>query len=1314
MLKGNSMRKIVISSAVAALMVGVLSLLLFRESGGRGERLEDAGALSPSKGAAKAVRNAHLAGAAAGAASGKQAGGGAAAVPSPDAPVLLSGKVLDPDGKGVPGARIAVHRSEEEIGGFESFIRARALGRSPPTEILGRAVSAADGRYAVAFASPPPAGEYRVEARAAGFIPGEEAWLFEGTPGVVDLHLDDGGETIEGIVIDLAGAPIEGAEVDARADGDDRFARFQGRGGSSLDQMTTDATGSFRLVVAPGRYRVGARAQGFAVAAASEVESGTEGLRIELGPSRNLSGRVVDDMGNPVEAALLAAYPGGGDDRGFPGGGPGGGPGGFRGGDRIRRFMDPAGRAETGADGQFTIYDLSLRGYQVEARKGGFEVAVERGTLPAEGESTPVEIHLKPGGILTGTVSDPDGAPVKGAMVLLRDEASSDRDRRAGGRFGGRDLSGRFPGGGPGGSGGFAGRGGNPGGAAGESGAGEAGVTGSDAGPGGRTGGFGGRRGGPGGFGGRGGGTGGPESSRASETVSLFGADHVAETDESGRFSFDTIARSTYTLGVRSERHAAFIKNAVAVEEKTELPITLDRGAALIGRVLESGGSTPVAKAIVRARIGNDDRRSARTDDEGKFRLEGLVSGRLDEVQVRAKGYTTLYVEGLEIKAATGEETHDLVLDRAASLSGQVVNARGEPVANARVRMASTEGETPADFGDQGQGGAAEADAADLIRRLSRRRTENQRIMTTKADGTFHIENLGAGTSYRAIITHPDYQELRSDPVAVQPGAQIEGLVFKLKAGGRLNVLVLRPDRTPGPGLAVVVSRQRQEDSGAERRFNPANRNDRQSRNTSPEGKAVFAGLAGGLYSIQVSANGYQPFRQRDVPVVDDQSSDFVVSLLPENTIVGVVADSSGAPLAGVSVRAFASAESRQGDIQAAAFGGRGGGFFGGGGERGSATSQADGTFKIGSLGLGPYQVVLSARGYADQRLEAVEVNGRPLEIQLQKKGAIEGVVTVGETGEAVTRFRVALQRESQGGQGSETDAAGQAGEQGRDFRRRGGRPMDFDDAGGAFAIPDVDPGAYALRVSAEGLTPREVTVRVVEGMTAAARVQLFAGIVVSGLVVVEGTSDPVEATEITVIAAPEEGSSSPADEKRRTGIQRVSESAATVAGRQPRGGGEGPGTERGGGRRIGRSVVPPAKTDAAGVFALQGINPGKYVLIANHPDFVIAQQSFEIREEGTTRDLRINLHAGESLSGTIAEADGSASAGVSISVRDANGLSKRVTTDTYGRYEVHGLVPGTQTVSVFSQGSPPAREQVEVKQGARNTLDIKRPAPRQ
>src|SRR5262245_60985299 len=107
------MRKIVISSAVAALTVGVLSFFLFRDSGGRVSPGPDSGTVSPSKAVVKAAKNPLAGGAAgAGAASGKQAGGSAEAVPSPNATVLLSGRVLDPDGKGVPGARIAVQRSE--------------------------------------------------------------------------------------------------------------------------------------------------------------------------------------------------------------------------------------------------------------------------------------------------------------------------------------------------------------------------------------------------------------------------------------------------------------------------------------------------------------------------------------------------------------------------------------------------------------------------------------------------------------------------------------------------------------------------------------------------------------------------------------------------------------------------------------------------------------------------------------------------------------------------------------------------------------------------------------------------------------------------------------------------------------------------------------------------------------------------------------------------------------------------------------------------------------------------------------------------
>src|SRR5262245_58205840 len=308
------MRKVLISVAVAVCMIGALSWLLFRASG-EGDLADNGSpALAGAKNVSKKAGKKPVFTPAPGAPSAKDAAASKASETNPEAVVLLTGRVLDPENRGVAGARIAVRRSDEEAGGFEAFIRARALGRPPPAEVLARAVSGADGAYAVAFAATPEQGEYRVEARAPGFLPAEESWLFEGTPGVVDLHLDDGGETIEGIVVDLAGAAIEGAAVDAGEDGDERFARFRGRSGSGVDKVTTDAAGTFRLVVVPGRYRITARAEGFIAASASEVESGTHGLRIELGPSRSLSGRVVDDLGNPVGGAVVAAYPG--DERG--------------------------------------------------------------------------------------------------------------------------------------------------------------------------------------------------------------------------------------------------------------------------------------------------------------------------------------------------------------------------------------------------------------------------------------------------------------------------------------------------------------------------------------------------------------------------------------------------------------------------------------------------------------------------------------------------------------------------------------------------------------------------------------------------------------------------------------------------------------------------------------------------------------------------------------------------------------------------------------------------------------------------------------
>jgi hypothetical protein len=1253
------MKKVVVSLVTALALVGVLSWLLIWRTGGREAVLDTAPAVSP---AAKSPARAHRTPKPA--APGKKAEAPAPAVLAEGEKPLLSGKVVDAAERGIASARITVLFPEATPAGgpgSDAGFRARLLGRGVEREKpLGEAVSGADGSYAVAFAVPPKEGEYRVVARAPGYSQREESWLFEGTPTTLDLRLDDGGDTIEGWVAGAGGAAVPGARVEAARDDDDRgFGGFFGDRGRAVDHDLADQEGRFKLVVSPGRYRLSAQAEGYAPGTARGVESGSREVRIDLRPGRALSGRVIDQNGSGVEGAEVALFPQEDARRGPP--------------SRVRRlFQEPVARAETAEDGQFRIPDLSVQGYVLDVKKSGYERGERSGTLAAAGEEKPVEVQLKPGGILTGTVTDEEGGPVVGALIVLRNDKAPD-----GGAFN------RGPGG-PGGRG-QAGRGGRGQNGTGQGGPGQAG------------------RNAPA-----------PKAAgSAPEPVPIFRADALTESDPTGKFRFDTIARSTYTVSVQSDRHVSLVQAPVEVAEPVDLALKLDSGFKLTGQVLESAGGQPVPRASLRVTVGDSDRRTVQADAEGRYSFQGLSPGVLREIQVRAKGFTISYADQLEIQAAPREQTHDFALDRSASVAGRVVSAAGEPVAGARVRVVSVEGETPPDDpGGNGQNGPGRWNQM-------RRRSETERTDRTNGEGAFLIKEVNAGPAFRVVVSHPDYHELRSDPFEIQAGAQIENLVYKLKAGGKVRITVARPDATPAANLRVELNRQREEP--AQDNQDPRNRrqnfqqarNDRSSRSTSPEGVTTFAGLDAASYTVQLVAAGFQPWRRRDVAVGEDQTAEIAIQLLPENTIPGFVLDSTGAPVAGARLRA-----SPVGDGQAAgdavlAFAGGGGRFNFQGGDSSRASSQADGSFKLGTLAEGPYRIQVSADGFADQTVDSAEVN-RSLEVRMVAQGAIEGVVMVGETGEPVTRFTVLLQRDRgrgrSGGSGDDGGAApgggfggggpggafggGPGGGPGGGFGGgrggggRRGRSTDFEDAGGAFRLPDIDPGSYLVRVTAEDLSPREVTVRVNEGKASAIRVVLYEGIVITGTVTDQSTNQPLEGAEVMVLSAPEDENPAPA--AAPTGrLARLNSSGPSRT----------PDLSGGPAPQVGRPVTQTVLSDTAGAFAIREVPAGKYVLVVNHPDFVIGQQPFEIKAEGLTRDLRIAVSPGEELSGTITLADGTAGASVMVSMRDAQGLEKRSMADGIGRYLVRGLKPGPYTLSVQSQGSP-YREQLQIKKG--------------
>jgi hypothetical protein len=199
------------------------------------------------------------------------------------------------------------------------------------------------------------------------------------------------------------------------------------------------------------------------------------------------------------------------------------------------------------------------------------------------------------------------------------------------------------------------------------------------------------------------------------------------------------------------------------------------------------------------------------------------------------------------------------------------------------------------------------------------------------------------------------------------------------------------------------------------------------------------------------------------------------------------------------------------------------------------------------------------------------------------------------------------------------------------------------------------------------------VKVRVDEGNVATVEIPFSEGIVASG-VVVNRRGEPVYGAQVMVLPSPGD----------------------------PRRGSKGKGSTR----------TPPARpqrprpvanttSDGNGSFSISELPAGKYVLVVNHQDFIITQESFEIRDGGMIREFRIQLKEGEWLNGTVYGADGSVSAGAMVWIRDAGGMSKRTRADGLGRYEIRGLLAGKHTLSVFSPGNRrPESSSLKIKKG--------------
>lgn len=313
-----------------------------------------------------------------------------------------SGRVVDTDGAPVAAAEVRLRRPPE-------------TGRRILFDRLDATEPATTDEQGAFHLPPVSSGEYEARIVHAEYIAGGnrrvEVPRGEGTFDLGSFTLVPGGK-IHGVVSDPEGLPVPGATVE--------FSRY----GPDRDQertTTTNLDGTFHLAGLPhDLVDLDVRAEGFAPLTLRGARPDTgEPILIELQTGATLSGRVVDDAGNPAAGASLRLDP---DEQTLT---------------RLGGWSSVDYFKRTGRDGRFRFENVGAGTWTLEAEDGAAKARLEAIELTT-GTERVVELQLSARNRLTVTVTTFRGDPVSEADVLVQPERrlySSD--------YGRTDASGR-------------------------------------------------------------------------------------------------------------------------------------------------------------------------------------------------------------------------------------------------------------------------------------------------------------------------------------------------------------------------------------------------------------------------------------------------------------------------------------------------------------------------------------------------------------------------------------------------------------------------------------------------------------------------------------------------------------------------------------------------------------------------------------------------------------------------------------------------------------------------------------------------------
>jgi hypothetical protein len=325
----------------------------------------------------------------------------------------------------------------------------------------------------------------------------------------------------------------------------------------------------------------------------------------------------------------------------------------------------------------------------------------------------------------------------------------------------------------------------------------------------------------------------------AAETLALSEARVVGRSDDRGRFGYtfdgdDDTALLVTAEGFASER----ITGRPGLEE---LEVRLARGLPLAGRVVDDSGK-PISGARVEADVDGDPRISVPTDEEGRFRIEGMRPGRI-EVGVGAAGYppTTFELPSPRTDAR-------LVLHPFVVVAGVVLTHEDEPMPGAWLSTIARDGSLgdPRSFVILAEG----HDRAPVT-------DERGRFRLREAPGTTRVTLRIQAEPSGSLVWEATAFPGRENHLRCPPTVRLAGRVLSGSTGSPIAALLrLRP---LGPGLATETKLAIEGDGRIETILVDE-----------PDAR------------IEVRADGHAPWSRRlgDIPPAERESLDIVLEAL--------------------------------------------------------------------------------------------------------------------------------------------------------------------------------------------------------------------------------------------------------------------------------------------------------------------------------------------------------------------------------------------------------------------------------------------------